>query len=233
MNKPARTLLKGLAWLYFLLPLITLIANTAANRLGPDPTATLALATGLAALSQLNITLAISPLRRLWKGFNDLIQIRRAAGLFAFFYASLHLLIYIALYAGFDPAAIVTDVAKRRFILAGAGAWLLMLPLALTSTQRAIRRLGGQRWSRLHRLTYLVVILANIHYWLKVKTGDLSPMGFSTVTAVLLLLRPVQSGLAAFRRSRDRGTRDKGQKTQAASRLISDAGSGKYPKNGI
>jgi sulfoxide reductase heme-binding subunit YedZ len=120
-----------------------------------------------------------------------LIKFRRLLGLFAFFYASLHLLTYIALYAGFDVDAMASDIAKRRFITMGVAAWLLLLPLAATSTTWAIRKLGGKRWDRLHKLVYVAAVCGVIHYWWQVKPGVLTPLTITVILGVLLAARPV------------------------------------------
>ena len=103
----------------------------------------------------------------------------------------MHLATYVALYAGFDVPTMIDDVTKRKFIFMGVAAWLLLLPLALTSTNWAIRKLGGKNWNRLHKLIYLAVICGVIHYWWQVKPGVLAPMSITIIVAVLLLARPV------------------------------------------
>ena len=163
------------------------------NNPGPDPTAAIAFATGLATLRLLTITLAITPLRRLSPRLNWLIKFRRLLGLFAFFYATLHMLTYVALYSGFNIRAMLADIAKRRFITMGVAAYLLLLPLALTSTTWAIRKLGGKNWNRLHKLVYLAAICGVIHYWWQVKTGVITPITMTVILAVLLLARPIQT----------------------------------------
>ena len=183
--------LKTLTWLACLWPLGAILWGTATNRLGPDPTGAIASDTGLSALWLLLISLAITPLRRLSPRLSWLIKFRRLLGLFVFFYATLHLLTYVALYSGFDVHAMIADIAKRRFITIGVATWLLLLPLAATSTNWAIRKLGGRRWNLLHKLVYLAAICAIIHYWWKVKPGVLSPAPFTVVLVVLLLARPV------------------------------------------
>ncbi|HEY1965737.1 MAG TPA: ferric reductase-like transmembrane domain-containing protein, partial [Acidobacteriaceae bacterium] len=112
--------------------------------LGPDPTATLSHGTGFAALRILIISLAITPVRRLSTSLGWLVRFRRMLGVYAFFYASVHLLIYLKLYANFDWATLLNDLSRRRYIIAGFSAWLLLLPLALTSTQWSIRKFGKQ-----------------------------------------------------------------------------------------
>jgi sulfoxide reductase heme-binding subunit YedZ len=183
-------LLKILTWLACLWPLGWLLWGAATNDLGADPTATITFATGLATLRLLTISLAITPLRRLSPRLNWLIKFRRLLGLFAFFYASLHLMTYVALYAGFDVNAMANDIAKRRFITVGVAAWLLLLPLAATSTNWAIRKLGGKRWNRLHKLVYAAAVCGVIHYWWQVKPGVLTPMTITVILGVLLLARP-------------------------------------------
>ena len=193
MNRSTLILLKTLVWLACLAPFCWLVWGAVTNNLGPDPTAAIAFATGLATLRLLTITLAITPLRRLSPRLNWLIKFRRLLGLFAFFYATLHMLTYVALYSGFDVNAMLADVAKRRFITMGVAAYLLLLPLALTSTTWAIRKLGGKNWNRLHKLVYLAAICGVIHYWWQVKPGVLTPITITVVLAVLLLARPVQT----------------------------------------
>jgi sulfoxide reductase heme-binding subunit YedZ len=137
------------------------------------------------------LSLAVTPVRTLFPRLNWLIKFRRLLGLFAFFYATLHLATYIALYMNFDLSVFKTDITKRRFIIMGFSAWLLLLPLAATSTTWAIRKLGGKRWNRLHKLVYFAAICGIIHYWWQVKPGVLTPMRFTIVLFVLLLARPV------------------------------------------
>ena len=144
MNRTTLILLKTLTWIACLAPAAWLAYGAVTNNLGPDPTAKLAFATGLTTLRLLTITLAITPLRRVIPGLNWLIKFRRLLGLFAFFYATLHMLTYVGLYAGFSIPAMASDIAKRRFITMGVTAYLLLLPLALTSTAWAIRKLGGK-----------------------------------------------------------------------------------------
>jgi methionine sulfoxide reductase heme-binding subunit len=183
--------LKTVVWIACLCPFAFLVYGAVTNRLGPDPTAEIANTTGLSALWMLAVTLAISPVRRLSNHLAWLIRFRRLIGLFVFFYASLHVLTWIALYNNFSIQSMLDDVTKRRFVMAGMGTYLLLLPLALTSTNWAIRRLGGNVWNRLHWLIYPAAICATIHYWWKVKTGVLTPAPYTLVLLVLLLARPV------------------------------------------
>ena len=192
MKRSTLILLKTLAWIACLWP-VGLLAYGALtpNGLGPDPDARIALRTGYTTLVLLAVTLAITPVRRLSPRLNWLIRFRRLIGLFAFFYATIHMLTYVGLYSGFDVHAMLDDVAKRRFITIGVAAWMLLLPLALTSTTWAIRKLGGKRWNLLHKLIYLAAICGVIHYWWQVKTGVLTPLPLTIAIAVLLLARVV------------------------------------------
>jgi sulfoxide reductase heme-binding subunit YedZ len=191
MNKPTLIALKTLTWIACLDPLAVLILGAVQNNLGPDPTGNIEFSTGLAALRLLVISLAITPLRQLFPRLSWLIKFRRLLGLFAFFYASIHMFAYVGLYASFDPSTIAQDVVKRRFITVGVAAWLLLIPLALTSTTGAIKRLGGKRWNQLHKLVYLAVCLGLLHYWWQVKSGVLTPLGITVVMAILFVARPV------------------------------------------
>ena len=166
-----------------------LVRGILTSNLGVNPAETIQLSTGRWALKFLIATLAITPLRRI-TGWNILIQYRRMLGLFAFFYASLHFTAYIVLDQYFAFDAMIYDVVKRPFITMGFAAWLLMLPLALTSTKGWIRRLG-KRWTKLHALVYISVVCAAIHFAWKVKvfTGD--PVIYASLVAVLLGFRVV------------------------------------------
>ncbi|HEX4032397.1 MAG TPA: protein-methionine-sulfoxide reductase heme-binding subunit MsrQ [Terracidiphilus sp.] len=202
MKRSTLILLKTVAWIACLVPFAWLVWGAVNNSLGPDPTAEIANTTGLTTLWMLSITLAISPLRKLSPRLSWLIRLRRLVGLFVFFYATLHMLTWVALYNNFSIQAMLNDVTKRRFIMVGAATWLLLLPLAVTSTNWAIRKLGGRNWNRLHMLIYPAAVCAIIHYWWKVKTGVLSPMPFTLVVAALLLARPVMAWLQQRRRAR-------------------------------
>ena len=178
----------------------------------PNPLSDITLETGVWALRFVCITLAVTPLRRI-TGWNVLIRFRRMAGLFAFFYGTLHFLTYVIAdrFAGLDfPDGIVAlstvrnlaksvgdDIYKRPFITIGFSAWLTMLPLALTSTAASIRRLGGRRWNRLHRLVYLTAILGVVHYWWLVKADVRRPITYGIVVAILLGFRAVWNRMRA------------------------------------
>jgi sulfoxide reductase heme-binding subunit YedZ len=195
MKRSTLILLKTLTWVACLWPIGQLAWGAVTNSLGADPTARIALSTGYTTLMLLTITLAITPVRRLSPGLGWLIKFRRLLGLFAFFYGSVHMVTYVALYAAFDVNAMMADIAKRRFITMGVAAWLLLVPLAATSTNWAIRKLGGKRWNRLHKLIYVAAVCGVIHYWWQVKSGVLAPAPFTVVIAALLLARPVQGWL--------------------------------------
>lgn len=168
-----------------------LSATSQPQALGPDPTHTVTFFTGRGALRLLMVTLAITPIRRLFPKLSWLVRFRRLVGLYAFFYACLHLMTYVWLYAGFSWSAMVDDISQRRFITAGLTAWLLLLPLALTSTAWSIRKLGGKNWNRLHRLTYVAALAGVIHYWWGVKSGVKTPITITVVFVVLMAARPL------------------------------------------
>lgn len=191
MKRSTLIVLKTLTWLACLWPLARLIWGALSNNLGADPTATITFATGATTLNLLTISLAVTPVRRLVPELAWLGRFRRLLGLFAFFYATVHLLTYIALYAGFDVNAMAADIAKRRFITIGVAAWLLLLPLAATSTTWAIRKMGGKRWKRLHQMVYVAAVCGVIHYWWQVKPGVLAPLNITVILGLLLLARPV------------------------------------------
>jgi sulfoxide reductase heme-binding subunit YedZ len=191
MKRSTLILLKTLTWISCLGQFALLVYQGATNTLGPDPTAKIELSTGYTTLVLLILSLGISPLRKLVPRLNWLIKFRRLLGLFAFFYATVHMLAYVALYAGFDVPTMISDITQRKFITAGVTAWLLLLPLALTSTTWAIRKMGGKNWNRLHTLVYAAAICGVIHYWWQVKPGVLSPLNLTIVLAVLLAVRPV------------------------------------------
>jgi methionine sulfoxide reductase heme-binding subunit len=193
MKRSTLILLKTLTWIACLWLAGWLVWGAVTNNLGPDPTATIEFSTGLATLRLLTISLAITPLRRLSPKLNWLIKFRRLLGLFAFFYATLHMLAWVGLYSNFDLNAMLADVTKRRFITMGVAAYLLLLPLALTSTTWAIRKLGGKNWNRLHKLVYVAAVCGVIHYWWQVKTGVITPLAITIILAVLLIARPVYS----------------------------------------
>jgi sulfoxide reductase heme-binding subunit YedZ len=191
MSNRSIVILKVLVHIACLAPVAWLVLHLIQNNLGPDPTAAVTFFTGRGTLRLLVISLAITPVRRLITRLAWLIRFRRLLGLYAFFYACLHLLTYVWLYAGFSLSAMIDDITKRRFITAGLTAWALMVPLALTSTTWSIRKLGGKNWNRLHRLAYFSAIAGVVHYWWGVKPGVTTPTDITVVLFVLLAARPV------------------------------------------
>lgn len=198
-------ILKPLVWIGCLLPLAWLVWGAFTDGLGANPVEHITHTTGLTALTLIFAGLAITPLRR-WTGVLWLIQYRRLVGLFAFFYACLHLLIYLVLDQSFNVPAMIHDVGKRPFITMGALAWLCLLPLALTSTKKAMRRLG-RNWGRLHRLVYVAAAAGAIHFYWLVKLDKHLPLRFLLVLAVLFAVRvPIWWKKARARKRRPDGT---------------------------
>jgi sulfoxide reductase heme-binding subunit YedZ len=171
-----------------LIPLERLAWKALHGGLGANPIEVITHSTGDWTLRLVLVTLAVTPLRRL-TGQYWLIGIRRMVGLFAFFYGTLHFTTYIWLDKFFDVHDMVKDIAKRPFITIGFSAFVLMIPLAATSTAWSIRRLGGKNWQRLHRLIYLTGILGVIHYIWLVKADKRKPLEYGAVLFVLLLYR--------------------------------------------
>ena len=175
-------------FLFCLVPLGVLVWRALTANLGANPVEFIQHATGDWTLRFLVSTLSITPLRKLLK-LPELIRFRRMLGLFAFFYACLHFLTYLGPDQSFDLAAIWRDVAKRPFITVGFTAFVLLIPLAITSTAGWIRRLGGRRWQMLHRAIYISAICGVIHYYWLVKSAVLRPLTYAAIVAVLLLWR--------------------------------------------
>lgn len=184
--------LRALLFALALLPLARLFWLAASNGLGANPVEFVIRSLGTWTLVMLCVTLAITPLRRL-TGWAWLARLRRMAGLFCFFYATLHMLSFVGLDQWFDLRAILTEVVKRPYITAGAAAFVLLLPLAATSTNAMVKRLGGRNWQRLHRLVYAVALAAILHYWWhKAGKNDFAqPTIYATVIALLLGARLV------------------------------------------
>jgi sulfoxide reductase heme-binding subunit YedZ len=153
--------------------------------LGVNPVETITNYTGIWTLRLVAISLAVTPLRWL-TGWNVVIRFRRMLGLFAFFYGTLHFLTYFVLDHSLEFSGLWDDVVKRPYITAGFTAFVLLLPLAVTSTQGWIRRLGGRKWNLLHRLIYVTAVLAVLHYWWKVKLDTSSPALYAAIMAMLL-----------------------------------------------
>lgn len=181
---------KPVAFLLCLLPLASLVHGAFTDGLGPNPAETLIRALGDWTLRLLCLTLAVTPLRVRTRT-PQLARFRRLLGLFVFCYACLHLLAYAWLDMGLDAADIGRDILKRPFILVGFTTWLLLLPLALTSSNRAVRWLGGRQWRSLHRLVYAVAGLALLHFaWMRSGKNDFAEVWlYAAIVAVLLLER--------------------------------------------
>ena len=174
-----------------LLPLALLVLAAVHNTLGPDPVSQLEKRTGIWALRLLLLTLGITPLRRL-TGWNGLIRYRRMLGLFTFFYASVHLTVYLVIDLGGFWSQIFAEIAKKPYITVDFAAWLLLIPLAATSTRGMMRRLG-RRWGQLHKLVYAIGVLAILHFVWQVKFGQTiavrEPVVYAAILAALLLAR--------------------------------------------
>jgi len=171
-----------------LVPLALLLWDVWRKHVGANPLEFVTRTTGMLALVFLLAALAVSPLRRI-TGLNWLIKFRRMIGLFAFFYGSLHLLTYVAFDRFFHLATVPADILNRPFIAVGMTAFLLMLPLAITSTDRMVKRLGGKRWARLHRIVYASGVFAVLHYYMLVKSDVRLPITFAFLLLLLLLFR--------------------------------------------
>jgi sulfoxide reductase heme-binding subunit YedZ len=178
---------KPVVFVLALAPLLWLVVRALTGRLTANPIEDITLTTGIWAFRLLLVTLVITPLRRI-TGWNRVIQYRRMIGLFAFSYATLHLLTYLVLDQGLALEFIVRDIAKRPYITAGMTAYLLMLPLAITSTTGWIRRLG-RRWQMLHRLVYVSALAAALHFIWKVKVVVGEPVYYAAILGLLLAFR--------------------------------------------
>jgi sulfoxide reductase heme-binding subunit YedZ len=171
-----------------LVPLAAIVMRGAEGRLGANPIAQALNQLGLVALIFLVMALACTPLKTLF-GWTWPIRLRRMLGLFAFFYALLHVLTYSGLDQGLDWAEIWKDVTKRKFIFVGFAAFVLLIPLAATSTAGAVKRLGFARWKLLHRLAYVAPALGAIHFFLRVKKDVREPLAYAAVLGALLVIR--------------------------------------------
>lgn len=180
-------IVKAVIFALALVPLLRLVYLTATDNLGANPVEFVIRSNGTWALTFLMITLAITPLRKL-TGINWLLALRRMLGLYVFFYAVLHFLSYVWLDQWFDWASITKDVAKHRYVLVGFAGFLGLIPLAATSTNAMMRRLG-RNWQKLHRLVYLIAIFGVVHYWWLVKKDITQPLIYAAVLLLLLGLR--------------------------------------------
>ena len=173
-----------------LTPLLVLIWRALGGRLGANPIESVEHSTGWWTLAYLMITLSVTPLRR-WLDAPWLLRLRRMLGLFAFFYACMHFCTWLVIDQFFDWHAILKDIAKRPYITVGFTAFVLLIPLAVTSTNAMVRRLGAARWQALHRFVYLIAPLGVTHFWWLVKKDIREPLAFAVVLSVLLGARAV------------------------------------------
>lgn len=179
---------KLLIFINSLVPLALLSYDALNGSMGANPVEFFLRTTGVLTLVFLLITLAVTPLRKYF-GWNELIKFRRMLGLYAFFYGFLHLITYSIFDKSFNVVEIAKDVWQRPFIAVGMLAFFLLIPLAVTSTNGMIKRLGGKNWGKLHKLTYPIAILGVIHFWLIVKSDVFYPFTFALVLAGLLIYR--------------------------------------------
>ncbi len=184
-----RRVLKPAVFLLALVPFALLLHDLVTDGLGANPIEEITHRTGFWGLTFVVITLAVTPFRRL-SGWNGVISLRRMLGLFGFFYVTLHFLTYIVLDQFFAFAFIIEDIAERPYITVGFTSWLLLIPLAITSTNAMIRRLG-KRWRTLHSLVYIVAFGGVLHFAWQVKADLRVPTIFATILLVLLVLRLV------------------------------------------
>lgn len=199
---------KVVVFINALIPLALLLWDIYRQRVGPNPLEFATRTTGMLTLIFLCLTLAVTPLRKIF-GVNSLVKFRRMLGLFAFFYGSLHLLTYVWFDRVFDFFSVAADVVQRPFILVGMTAFLLMLPLAVTSTNRMVKRLGGKLWAMLHRLVYVAAVAGVVHFWMLVKSDTSLPLTFAFIVFFLLGYRlllkyapssPTNTGTSLFPR---------------------------------
>jgi len=169
-------------------PLALLGWDALHHQLGANPQNFAILTTGMMTLVFLTLTLAATPLRKL-TGWNWIVNLRRTLGLYAFFYGCAHFLLFFSLDRSFSVSSTFSEMVRRKYLIVGSLALIMMIPLAVTSTNAMIKRLGGKRWRALHRLTYAVAICGVIHYYMQVKADVRKPLAFATVIGLLLLYR--------------------------------------------
>jgi sulfoxide reductase heme-binding subunit YedZ len=188
--------LKAAVFTLCLVPLAHLTWLGTHHGLGANPIEYITHSTGFWTLTFLLITLTVTPLRRL-SGWNWLLRLRRMFGLYAFFYVCLHFTTYIWLDQFFDVPGMLKDIAKRPFITVGFAAFVLLIPLAATSTNAMVKRLGARRWQLLHRLVYVIATLGVLHFWWLVKKDITEPVIFGGLLVVLLLARLIYTARKA------------------------------------
>ncbi len=184
--------LKGGLFLLCLWPFVYMVWGFFSHQLGANPIDTVTRLSGLWALRFLLITLCVTPLRWL-TGLNQLVRFRRMLGLFAFFYATVHMLLYLGLDQFFDWSEIWRDIIKRPFITVGFINFVALLPLVMTSTNKMVKRMGGRRWKKLHRLSYFVAAAACVHFLMLVKADIREPVVYIVILTGLLGVRLVHA----------------------------------------
>lgn len=221
-TRVVRFVVKPAVFAAALVPLGLLVRAALSNGLGANPIEAVTHTTGDWTLRFLLMTLAVTPLRWI-TGWNPAVRFRRMLGLFAFFYGMLHLLTYVVLDKFFAWHEILRDVMHRRFIMVGATALALLVPLAATSTAGMIRRMGGRAWQALHRLVYLSAIAGVVHYWWLVKADVTKPRVYAVVLGTLFGVRLI----VAWRRRRQTTARPRSHASIAASRQSPEAATGR------
>lgn len=192
---------KFLLSLNALIPLAFLLFDWYRGELGANPIEFFLRTAGVLTLVFILLTLSVTPLRKAF-GWNGLVKYRRMLGLYAFFYAVIHLITYSIFDKSLDLSGIVGDVWQRPFILVGMLAFTLLVPLAVTSTNGWVKRLGGKNWARLHKLSYVIAILGVIHFWMIVKSDVFYPVLFGLVVAFLLGYRIIANRIPAPAKTR-------------------------------
>ncbi len=215
-------LLKSVLFVACALPLANLIFRVFIEQSSADPVETITETTGSWTLNLLLLTLAVTPLRRL-SGWNQVTRVRRMLGLYTFFYAVLHFLTYLVFDHFFDWAEIAKDIAERPYVTVGFTAFVLLIPLAITSHNKIIARLGGTAWKKLHKLVYAIAVLGMLHFFWLVKADNTEPLKYASVLAVLFALR-----LPAGRLLRWRGAGSKRKSHHA----IEETTDGRYAQSG-
>jgi len=166
-------------------PLVLLCWDARHHQLGANPQNFAILTTGMMALTFLTLTMAVTPVRKIYN-LNWLLPLRRTLGLYAFFYACVHFLLFFGLDRGFSVSSTIHEIGARKYLWVGVTGLLIMVPLALTSTNAMIKKLGGKRWRALHRWAYIAAICGVLHYYMQVKKDVRLPLAFAAVLTVLL-----------------------------------------------
>mgnify|MGYP001824626123 FL=1 len=213
-KKTQQRSLKLLAHIGALIPLLLIIWDFNQGQLGADPIREMTLRTGKTAITLLVLSLAVTPLK-IWFGWQQIHPLRKILGLYAFLYVAIHLLIFVWLDYGLDLELILEATFEKQYALVGFTAFLILLPLTITSTRWAMRKMG-KNWTRLHRWVYLAGILAVVHYLLLVKNAYTSPLIYAAILGVLLLTRikPVKQAILRLRRGLEKRWSARGSRKQ-------------------